>query len=376
LHKFFSLIAFIGVFLGVEIMDSSRMKDNEITLKDIATELNISESTVSRAINDHPAISLKTRQKVQALALDRGYRINNFASNLARNQKSKTIGILVHKLNSYFITSALSAIENITTEAGYDLIIAQSSEDDEREISNVQNLFRKRVDGLIATLVYTTKDLEHFGPFINKDIPLVFFDRVDKDSKGTKIIIDNKKGGYDATAHLISEGCKRIAIVTAGINGVVPEDRITGTAQRYAGYLQALHEHQFEFNPELVIVKDFNHEDDGILAAKEILKMEPLPDGLFITNDFHAITCMRELISAGIRVPQDIAVVGFNNDFMSRMVEPSLTTIDNPAMMMGEMAAKHLIQQLNGNLPIATSNTVLIDSHLIIRNSSRRLEVN
>jgi LacI family transcriptional regulator len=104
--------------------------------------------------------------------------------------------------------------------------------------------------------------------------------------------------------------------------------------------------------------------------------MEPLPDGLFITNDFHAITCMRELISAGIRVPQDIAVVGFNNDFMSRMVEPSLTTIDNPAMMMGEMAAKHLIQQLNGNLPIATSNTVLIDSHLIIRNSSRRLEVN
>jgi len=346
------------------------MGTEEVTLLDIANELNLSESTVSRALQGHPAISDKTKARVQALAQERGYRTNSYASNLAKNGKSKTIGVLVHKLNSYFIISALSAIESLTAAAGYDLIIAQSSEDDTREISNALNLFQKRVDGLIATLVYTTPNLDHFEPFMKKGIPVVFFDRVDKNSKGTKIIIDNEKGAYEATKHLIDQGCRRIMIVTAGISGKVPDDRVTGTAQRYAGYLRAIKESVLQFKPEYVMVKDFNHEEDGTEAAHEIFNMDPRPDGLFISNDFHAITCMRELIRLGIRVPEDIAIVGFNNDFMSRMVEPALTTIDNPAMLMGELAASHLLQQLNGNLRIAHNNTILVESGLIIRNSS------
>jgi LacI family transcriptional regulator len=348
------------------------MNEQEIKLIDIARELNISESTASRAMKNHPGISKKTIERVQALAKERGYRANNFASNLALNQKTKTIGVIVHKLNSYFITSALSTIESLTAEAGYDLIIAQSSESAKNEVSNVMNLFHKRVDGLLATLVYTTENLEHFEPFIKKGIPVIFFDRVDKNSKGTKVIIDNKKGGFDATNHLIDQGCKRIVIVTGGINGAVPEDRITGTAQRFAGYREALQSRNIKYKDEYLIVKDFNHEDDGIKAAQEILQMKPLPDGIFISNDFHAITCMKELRKAGIRIPEDIAIVGFNNDFMSRMIEPELTTIDNPAMEMGEIVAKHLLQQINGNIPITTNNTILLESKLIVRASSLR----
>lgn len=348
------------------------MKGQEVTLMDIARELSISESTASRAMKNHPGISKVTVERVQALAKERGYRANNFARSLARNQKTKTIGVIVHKLNSYFITSALSTIESLTSRAGYDLIIAQSSESDKNEISNANNLFQKRVDGLIATLVYTTENLDHFEPFIKKGIPVVFFDRVDKNSKGTKVIIDNKKGGYDATEHLIEQGCKRIVIVTAGIDGLVPEDRITGTAQRYAGYREALKAHKIRYNNEYLIVRDFNHEDDGIKAAAQILAMDPLPDGLFISNDFHAITCMKELRKAGIRIPEDIAVVGFNNDFMSKITEPELTTIDNPAMEMGEIVAKHLLQQLNGNIPVTTNNKILLESKLIVRASSLR----
>jgi LacI family transcriptional regulator, galactose operon repressor len=350
------------------------MQEQEVTLMDIARELNISESTASRAMKNHPGISKRMVERVQALAKERGYRANNFASSLARRQKTKTIGVIVHKLNSYFITSALSTIESLTSRAGYDLIIAQSSENDKNEINNAHNLFQKRVDGLIATLVYTTENLDHFEPFIKKGIPVVFFDRVDKNSKGTKVIIDNKKGGYDATEHLIEQGCKRIVIVTAGIDGVVPEDRITGTAQRYAGYREALKAHKIRYKAEHLIVMDFNHEDDGIRAAAQILAMDPLPDGLFISNDFHAITCMKELRKAGIRIPEDIAVVGFNNDFMSKITEPELTTIDNPAMEMGEIVAKHLLQQLNGNIPVATNNKILLESKLIVRASSLRIK--
>lgn len=344
----------------------------ETTLLDIARELNFSESTVSRALKDHPSISQKTKKRIREFALEKGFRANNFASNLAGRKKTKTIGLIVHKLNSYFIASALSSIENIITAAGYDLIIAQSSEFDGLEVNNAINLFQKRVDGLIATLVYTTENLKHFDPFIKKHIPVVFFDRVDKNSKATKVIIDNHAGGYNATAHMIAQGCKRIVIVTAGINGVVPDDRITGTAQRYAGYRAALEDNGIAYQDEYLIVKDFNHENDGLAAAEEILTMSPLPDGAFITNDFHAIVCMKRLMAAGVRVPRDMAIVGFNNDFMSSIVEPPLTTINNPAGEMGEIVAKHLIQQISGNIPISTNNTIILESDLIIRQSSLR----
>ena len=336
-------------------------RQKEVTIYDIARELKISAATVSRGLNNHAAINKATRKKIMDLANKLGYRTNNFASNL-RKQCTNTIGIIVHELNSHFITSVLAGIESVTTKADYDLIIGHSSETFKKEAANVVNFFDKRVDGLIASLAYDTEDMSHFDPFIKKGIPVVFFDRVDVNSAGTKVIIDNFKAGYEATAHLIEQGCKRIVHITANLKRNVYTDRLRG-------YKYALHEHQLPYDKHLLIVNDLS-ETASINAAKQILKMKPMPDGLFVTNDFCAAVCMQTLKEAGIRIPEDIAVVGFNNDVISKIVEPKLTTINYPGQKMGEVAASQLVNHLRGISDIHLTDTIIITSDLVIRKSS------
>lgn len=333
----------------------------EITIYDIAQKLDLSSATVSRALQDHPAIKKDTRRKVQEAARALGYRHNNFASNL-RKQKTNTIGVIIHELNSNFITSVLTGIEKITTEAGYDLIIAHSSESFTKEAANALNLFHKRVDGLIASLSFDTEGLDHFKPFEEKGIPVIFFDRVEEESDSTKVIIDNYKCGYQATEHLIEQGCKRIVLVTASLKRNV-------YAQRHKGYAQALKDNDIPVNKDYVLIKDLS-EQCGVEAALQILKMKPRPDGVFVTNDFSAAVCMQTLKEQGIRIPEDIAVVGFNNDVIGKIVEPRLTTIDYPGIEMGEIAARNLINHLKGASNIKHTNTIVIRSNLIVRQSS------
>ena len=334
----------------------------DITIYDIAQKLSLSSATVSRALQDHPAINKNTRKKIQQAAKELGYRHNTFASSL-RKQKTNTIGVIVHELNSNFITSVLAGIEKITTEAGYDLRIAHSSESYDKEAANALNLFHKRVDGLIASLAFTTKNLDHFKVYEEKGIPVIFFDRVEEDSDSTKVIIDNYKCGYQATQHLIEQGCKRIVLVTANLKRNV-------YAQRHKGYTDALYDNNIAYEKERVLIKDLS-EQCGVEAALQILKMKPLPDGAFITNDFSAAVCMRTLKEHGIRIPEDIAVVGFNNDAISKLIEPQMTTIDYPGIDMGEIAARNLINHLKGLSNIKHTNTIVVRSDLIIRNSSQ-----
>ncbi len=333
----------------------------DITIYDIAQRLSLSSATVSRALQDHPAINKNTRKKIQQTAKDLGYRHNTFASSL-RKQKTNTIGVIVHELNSNFITSVLAGIEKVTTEAGYDLIIAHSSESYTKEAANALNLFHKRVDGLIASLAFDTKDLGHYQSFEEKGIPVIFFDRVEEKSESTKVIIDNYKCGYQATRHLIEQGCKRIVLVTASLKRNV-------YAQRHKGYTDALYDSGIAYEKERVLIKDLS-EQCGVEAALQILKMKPLPDGAFITNDFSAAVCMRTLREHGVRIPQDIAIVGFNNDAISKLVEPQMTTIDYPGIDMGEIAARNLISHLKGLSNIKHTNTIVVRSDLIIRSSS------
>jgi LacI family transcriptional regulator len=185
----------------------------EVTIYDIAQKLELSSATVSRALKNHPAINKNTKKKIQHAANELGYRHNTFASNL-RKQKTNTIGVIVHELNSNFITSVLAGIEKVTAQAGYDLIIAHSSESFEKESANALNLFHKRVDGLIASLAFDTEGLDHYKSFNDRSIPVIFFDRVEENSESTKVIIDNYKCGYQATQHLIEQGCKKIVLVT------------------------------------------------------------------------------------------------------------------------------------------------------------------
>jgi len=265
-------------------------------------------------------------------------------------------------LNSNFITSVLAGIEKVTTAAKYDIIIAHSSESYEKETANALNLFHKRVDGLIASLSFDTKDLDHFQVFADRGIPVIFFDRVEENSESTKVIIDNYKSGYQATNHLIEQGCKKIVMVTANLNRNV-------YAQRFKGYKDALFDNNIAFDENLLLIKDLS-ERCGVEAALQILNMKPLPDGAFITNDFSAAVCMQTLKENGINIPGDIAIVGFNNDAISKIVEPQLTTIDYPGIDIGEIAARNLINHLKGISNIGQTNTIVVRSDLIIRKSS------
>ena len=220
----------------------------EITIYDIADKLKLSAATVSRALQDHPAVNKKTKKKIMDLAVDLGYRTNHFARNL-RSQRSKTIGVLVHELKSSFITSVLAGIEKVATAEGYDLIITHSSESLSQEIANVRNLFDKRVDGLIASLSFQTINLDHFNAFYEKGVPVVFFDRVEQDGSRTVVVIDNEQCGYIATQHLMEQGCKRIAHVTSTLKRNV-------YSERFDGYKRALASGKLTFKKDLVIIED------------------------------------------------------------------------------------------------------------------------
>lgn len=333
----------------------------EVTIYDIAKHLNVSPATVSRGLKDHPSISKKTKKRINEMVEKLGYRTNHFARNL-RQQATKTIGVMVHELNSNFITSVLAGIEKITTEAGYDLIIAHSGESEKKEKANARNLFHKRVDGLIASLALDTSTLDHFKPFVDKGVPVVFCDRVEQDGTNTVVVIDNAKCGYLATQHLVEQGCKRIAHVTSSLQRNV-------YMQRYRGYQDALFDNKLPADESLLIVKDLS-EEGAIASAKQLLKMDPMPDGVFITNDFVAAVMMRTLKEHGVAIPQAIAIVGFNNDAIGKLIEPALTTINYPGSDMGEIAARNLVGHLRGDLNIHQTNTIVVRSELIVRQSS------
>ena len=340
--------------------------DKEVTIYDIAKKLNISPATVSRGLKDHPAISKKTKKKIFDLANKIGYRSNHFARNL-RNQKTDTIGVILPRLNSNFMSSVISGIENVANKKGYNLIISQSSESSEREAANAKTMFNNRVDGLLVSLAYDTRNISHFENFFRKDIPVIFFDRVKEHSNSTSILIDNKKAAYEATKHLLSQGCKRIVHITALQEQNVYVDRLLG-------YKQALDESKIKFKEENIIIGNLSMEA-GEVAAETILKIKPMPDGVFAANDSAAVGCMMALKTKGIRIPEDIAFVGFNNDPVSEVIEPNLTTINYSGYEMGEVAARHLINHLNGTSPIHNTNTIVLRSDLIIRASSLKKEL-
>ncbi len=339
------------------------IRDKEVTIYDIASALNISIATVSRALKDDPVVSKQTKKKIFDLAEQLGYRTNHFARNLRKGQTG-TIGVILHELKSNFITSVLAGIEKVTTEAGYDLIIAHSSENFAKEIANAKNLFHKRVDGLIASLSFETKDLDHFRPFKNKGVPLIFFDRVEQNGTDTVVIIDNYKCGYIATKHLIDQGCKKIVNITSSLKRNVYEER-------YRGYRDALLENGIKGDESMVIINDLS-EKGAIQSALQLLKMRPVPDGAFITNDFVAAVCMRTFKEQGLKIPEDIAIVGFNNDAISTLVEPALTTINYPGMNIGEVAARNLVHHLKGKGHLNNTNSIIVRSNLVVRESSQK----
>ncbi len=339
------------------------MKSNkEITIYDVARALGLSPSTVSRGLKDNPHIHEDTARRIKDAAREMGYQRNKFASNL-RLKRTNTIGVVVPRLNSYFMATVIAGMEKVTNQHGYGLIISQSLESVGHEISCVSTLFNSRVDGLLVSLAADSIDTEHFDLLHKKNIPVVFFDRVSECNDCISIIIDNFKAGYEATSHLINEGCSRIVHIGGNLSCNV-------YSERYRGYKKALSDNNIVFDKKLVLISDLNA-DSGKAAVKKILKMSPRPDAVFTSNDTTAVAIIANLMKQGIDVPGEIAVVGFNNEPVSMVVQPNLTTVDYPALEIGETAATSLINILK-NTKSDTLNPIVLKHKLIIRQSSQK----
>jgi LacI family transcriptional regulator len=334
-----------------------------VPVYDNAGRLNMSGSAPTSMLTRRPYASRIARDKGLNFAVPLVNQSNYF-TNHHRNKKTSTIGVIVHEINSHFITSALKGIAQVVAEAGFEVVITHSQEKMEKEIANAHILFDKRVDGLITSLAVDTTNFEHFNLFSAANIPMVFFDRVERIGDSGMVITDNFKSGYLATEHLIGQGCKRIAIVTSGLERNV-------YAQRYKGFRDALDCHGIKFNEQLLIVADIS-EDAGTEVGKTILEMNELPDGLFITNDLVAATCMHTLKNAGLAIPQDIAIVGFNNEPIGRLTTPTLTTINYSGLEIGRAAGSKMLYHLSGKRSALRSRTALVQSELIVRGSSLR----
>ncbi|CAN5733836.1 LacI family DNA-binding transcriptional regulator [soil metagenome] len=337
--------------------------EKEITIYDIARELNISAATVSRGLKNNPNINKNTRKKIADMAQQLGYRSNTFASSL-RSKKTHTIGVIVPRLNSHFVSSVLAGMESIANKEGYNLIISQSLENAAKEIANAHTMFNKRVDGLLVSLAFDSQNIEHFQPFFAKHIPLVFFDRTYPHDESTSVIIDNYNAAYQITKHLLEQGCKRIMHLAGNTLRNV-------YAERLRGYKDALKSYGIPFNENYLFISKLS-EASGAEAAAYILSIATAarPDAVFSANDTAAVHCMIRLKAAGINIPADIAFAGFNNDPISSVIEPNLTTVNYSGNTMGETAVMSLIHQIKGTLNSKATNTIVLKAELIIRNSS------
>lgn len=335
----------------------------ETTIHDIAKKLNISASTVSRALNNNLLISESTRKLIKKTALEMGYRPNVIAANF-RTKRTNTIGVIVPLINRHFFSSVISGIEDVAYKQGFAVTISQSNDKLEKEKKIAHTFYTNRVDGLILSIGMETKSSEHLKLFSDRSIPIVFFDRVVDDIKSHKIVIDDFGSGYRATQHLIEQGFKRIAHIGGPLNLKIYKNR-------QDGYSKALADAGIGLDYSLIVNNSLTRQD-GTNAVQKLIQNNVKPDAIFCANDTTALSVNIYLRENGIKVPDEIAIVGFGNEPFSEVVTPSISTIKQPGFMMGKRAAELIINQINNKSTKLTFETLTMPTELIIRNSSRR----
>lgn len=336
-----------------------REKKGEITINDIAKELNISPSTVSRALNDHVKISEATKARVKAVAQDLGYELNLVASSLSKN-KTNVIGVIIPNIGSQFFAKALSGIQETARENGYNVIICQTNESAEQEKEMTRVMNSARVDGLVCCLTMETKDVSHFDVFIKKRVPVAMFDRVSYAVPGPKIVVDNYEAAYTATEHLINLGCKRIAHL-GGINSSkVFSDRIEG-------YKDALSKNGLPLLPQYLLSSDLS-EQDAREALRIWLNLPEKPDGIVAASASSGLVIATSAKGAGLDLPKELSLISLGNERCNEFVTPSLSAIDMPGYDMGKSAVSKLIECIREEK--VDSSITLKPIQLLIRNSS------
>ncbi|WP_396149038.1 LacI family DNA-binding transcriptional regulator [Flavobacterium sp.] len=338
----------------------------KVTLKQIAKELDVSISTVSKSLKDSAEISEDTRQKVQAFAKLYNYKPNNIALSL-KNKKTKTIGIIIPEIVHHFFATVISGVENVANEHGYNVIVCLSDESFDKEVINMEMLANGSIDGFIMSLSKETqqkRDFHHITEVINQGMPVVMFDRVTNDILCDKVIIDDLLSAIQAVQTLIDKGFKKIALITT-------VDYVSVGKLRTEGYLKALKSNDIKIDENLILkIEDIEHCDEAI---DNLINSQKI-DAIFAVNELFAVTAIKSALKIGLKIPEDIAVIGFTDGIISKYSSPSITTVSQNGIKMGGKAAKMLIERLESeDEDDEHYRTEVIETHLVERESTPTL---
>lgn len=339
-------------------------KKKKVTIYDIARQLGVSTTTVSRALNDKPGIGKETRKVVKEMAAKMGFHPNTLAASL-RKKQTFTIGVIVPWINRPFISRLISGIEETTNEAGYNVLIAQSGDSFQKEVRNAHSLYANRVDGLIVSLAMETRSYDHLRLFREAHIPLVLVDRTCDEFEVDKVMIDNFQAAFAITEHLIKTGRRRIAHLAGAVHRNIYRLRLEG-------YQAALRHYGLFPDEDLIIYHEVLSPEEAVKSMEQLLNRKTAPDALFAANDTAAVHALLYAKSRGIRIPEELAFAGFNDDPIASIVEPQLTTVYHPARNMGNKAAELLLKQIEQKDP--STKTVLVDTRLAVRASTQQLQ--
>ena len=334
----------------------------KITIKTIAKELGVSTSTVSKALKDSHEISKETKDKIQAYANLYNYKPNSLALQL-RNQKTKVIGVILPKIVHHFFSTVIMGIEEGANAKGYNIMVCFSNESYKKEVETLKVLSNGSVDGLIVSIANETlknKDFKHFTDLVAEEIPLVLFDRVVDEILCDKVVVDDVGAGYKATKHLLENGRKKIALITT------PNHVNVGTLRRQ-GYEKALIEEYIKTDKNLIVEVD--ETKDIVKQIEEVFKQDI--DSVFGVNEIYAAKAMRVAKKRGLRVPEDLSIIGFTDGLISRYSSPSITTVAQHGFTMGQQAVALLIERIEKESETFKPKKIVISSDLKLRESTK-----
>ncbi|GCC50065.1 LacI family transcriptional regulator [Chryseotalea sanaruensis] len=337
------------------------MKKGKSTIHDIARKLNITASTVSRALNDNPRISEATKKAVQQAARKLNYQPNHIAAAL-RNGRSNILGIIVPTIDRGFFSSVVRGIEEIANNSRYNVMICQSNDNYEKEVATVEALLSARVDGIIASYAKETTDFTHFLKAKEKGIPVILFDRSNSALEVSHVLIDDYLGAYKATEHLINQGCKHIAHFTN-------TRKISIYKERLRGYKEALQANGMVFDESMVVESNLQLAD-GKTSMEKLFKAKKKPDAIFSASDYSAMGALQYLKEKGIDVPNEIKIVGFSNEAFTHLTEPTLSTVEQHSLRIGNAAAEIFLEEVKSGDKKFIPQTVVLKPELIVRESS------
>ena len=339
------------------------MKIHRITIKDVALELGVSVSTVSRALKDRPDISQETKKVIRDLVEKKKYKPNAIALSL-RNQRTHVIGVIVPEIVHHFFSSVISGIDEAAMAAGYNVMFFQSNESYEREVLNIQSIITGRADGVLISFAKGTKNLNHIKQLIEDKIPVVLFDRVSDEIDTDKVVVDDFEGAFHAVEYLIRTGCRRIAHFEG-------PQHLQIHYLRKRGYISALEKNGLTVDDSLILPCDTY--ESALKVTRMLMSSSRPPDAIFAVNDMTAVGTLNTLKNMGFKVPEQVSVIGFTNSLASSVTDPVMTTVSQNGFEMGKKATEILIKRINEEYATRKPIMEVIKTTLVIKDSTRKL---